>query len=103
MIRRCDFRNPQSRGNIKGACIQACGTLEITDTRLHAGPGTVAIDLHKLPKRNDPVVHMRGGSIQTEGDGKVAAAVGAGVLELHDVLVNGVATSHRYVFEDKKQ
>jgi hypothetical protein len=103
VIRRCDFRNPQSRGNIKGACIQACGTLEIIDSRLHAGPGTVAIDLHKLPKRNDPVVHMRGGSIQTEGDGKVAAAVGAGVLELHDVVVNGVSTSHRYVFEDKKQ
>jgi hypothetical protein len=102
-IRRCDFRNPQSRGNIKGACIQACGTLEITDTKLHAGPGTFAISLHKLDKGNDPVVRMTGGSIQTEGDGAVAGSTSSGVLELHNVMVNGVLTDHRYVFEPKKQ
>ena len=103
VIRRCDFRNPQSRGNIKGACIQACGTLEIADTKLHAGPGTFAISLHKLDKGNDPVVRMVGGSIQTDGDGAVASATSSGVLELHNVTVNGVPTDHRYVFEQKKQ
>jgi hypothetical protein len=46
---------------------------------------------------------MRGGSIQLDGDAEVALANGAGVLELHQVAVNGVTTDHRYVFEKKKQ
>jgi hypothetical protein len=103
VIRRCDFRNPKPRGKIKGACIQAGSTLRIIDTKLHAGPGTAAINLHKLEKQKDPLVRMEGGSIETEGDGAVASASSSGVLELHNVLVNGVATNHRYVFEKKKQ
>jgi hypothetical protein len=103
VIRRCEFRNPQSRGNIRGACIQAGGRLQIIDTKLHAGPGTAAIQLHKLPKGNVPMVIMQGGSIETEGDAVVAAATDGGVLELHDVMVNGVRSDHRYVFEQKKQ
>jgi hypothetical protein len=101
VIRRCDFRNPKSRGKIKGACIQAGGTLQIIDTKLHAGPGTAAIQLHQNKNRNAPFVQMQGGSIETEGDGKVASSVGDGVLELHNVMVNGVATDHRYVFQKK--
>lgn len=104
VIRRCSFRNPQSRGNIKGACIQVGGTLEIIDTALQAGPGTTAIALHKLKTQGDPFVVMRGGSIDLSGDGKVAAAGGdTGVLELHGVKVNGVVTDRRLVFEGKKQ
>lgn len=103
VIRRCDFRNPKSIGGITGACIEACGRLEIVDTRLHAGPGTVAIKLHKLKNGNDPIVHMRGGSIQLDGDAKAAAGIGPGVLELHQVAVNGVMTDRRYVFEKKEQ
>jgi hypothetical protein len=103
VIRRCDFRNPQSSGKIKGACIEASGRLEVIDTKLQAGPGTVAIKLQQPKKGKDPVVHMRGGSIQLDGDAEVALANGAGVLELHQVAVNGVTTDHRYVFEKKKQ
>lgn len=104
VIRRCTFRNPQSRGGVKGACIQASGTLEIVDTVLQAGAGTAAIALHKLKSQRDPVVRMTGGSIQLDGDAVVAASNGfGGVLELHNVVVNGVATNHRYVFEQKKQ
>jgi len=102
VIRRCEFRNPQSRNSTQGACIQAGGTLEIIDSKLHAGPGTVAIRLHQQKNSNAPFVRMQGGSIDTEGDGAVAGASAAGVLELHNVLVNGVATDHRYVFEKKK-
>jgi hypothetical protein len=101
VIRRCEFRNPQSRGDIRGACIQAGGRLQIIDTKLHAGPGTAAINLHQLSKGNPPLVVMQGGSIETEGDGIVVSANGAGVLELHNVMVNGVASDHRYVLEKK--
>jgi hypothetical protein len=103
VIRRCDFRNPQTRGETKGACIQAAGTLEIIDTKLQAGPGTSAIVVHKNSEQYDPVIHMQGGSIQLDGDAVVASANSSGVLELHDVMVNGVATNHRYVFEKKKE
>lgn len=98
IIRRCDFRNPRSSGKIKGACIEACGKLEIIDTKLQAGPGTVAIKVHKLEKQGDPVVHMRGGAIELDGDATLAAGIGSGILELHQVSVNGVTTDHRYVF-----
>lgn len=102
VIRRCEFRNPQSRNSTKGACIQVGGTLQIVDSKLHAGPGTAAITLHQGKNANAPFVQMQGGSIETEGDGVVANSSAAGVLELHNVMVNGVATDHRYVFEKKK-
>src|SRR5262249_1815164 len=101
LIRRCSFRNPISRNETQGGCIQAGGTLEIVDTKLHAGPGTAAIALSEKKNRNAPMVVMRGGSIETEGDGQGVHANASGVLELHDVMVNGVSTSHRYVFNKK--
>jgi hypothetical protein len=101
VIRRCDFRNPVSRNDTQGACIQAGGTLEIVDTTLHAGPGTAAIALSHKKGRPAPMVVMRGGSIMLEGNGAVAHANGEGVLELHDVMINGVATTKRLVFEKK--
>jgi hypothetical protein len=103
VIRRCDFRNPRSSGKIKGACIESSGRLEIVDTKLQAGPGAVAIKLQPSKKGPDPVVHMRGGSIQLDGDAELTLSNGAGVLELHQVSVNGVLTDHRYVFEKKRQ
>ena len=103
VIRRCEFRNPQSRNSTQGACIQVGGTLDIIDTKLHAGPGTVAIRLHQQKDKKAPLVRMTGGSIETEGDGAVAGANAAAILELTDVMVNGVKTTHRYVFEKKKE
>lgn len=102
VIRRSDFRNPVSRNDTQGACIQAGGTLEIVDCTLHAGPGTAAVSLSHKKDRDPPHVVMRGGAIRTEGDGRVAAANGEGVLELHNVVVNGTPTTHRYIFEKKK-
>lgn len=99
VIRRCSFQNPRSRGDAKGACIQASGTLDVIDTNLQAGPGTAAIKLHKLKGQGDPVVRMQGGSIQLDGNAVMVAATSSGVLELRNVMVNGVATDHRYVFE----
>src|SRR5262249_39519316 len=92
VIRRCDFRNPKSSGKIKGACIEAVGQVEVIDTKLQAGPGTVAIKLQPSKKGIDPVVRVRGGSIQLDGDAELAFANGAGVVELHQVAVNGVMT-----------
>jgi hypothetical protein len=103
VIRRCNFRNPISRNDTQGACIQAGGTLQIIDTKLHAGRGTAAIALSQKKDRNAPLVMMRGGSIETEGDGAVVHANASGVLELYDVMVNGVAITDRYVFEKKKE
>jgi hypothetical protein len=103
VIRRCDFRNPVSRNETMGACIQVGGTLEIVDTKLHAGPGTVAVGLSHKKDRKPPLVVMRGGSIETEGDGGVAHCNGDGVLEVYDVMINGEPTTRRYVFERKKE
>ena len=103
VIRRCDFRNPVSRNETMGACVQAGGTLEITDTKMQAGPGTVAVSLSHKKDQKPPLVVMRGGSIETSGDGAVAHCNGDGVLEVYDVMVNGKPTTHRYVFEKKKE
>ncbi|MEZ5830889.1 MAG: right-handed parallel beta-helix repeat-containing protein [Dongiaceae bacterium] len=103
VIRRCEFRNPKSRNGTQGACVQVGGTVQIFDSKLHAGPGTVAVRLHQAKKADAPYALMQGGSIETEGDGAVVGANAAGVLELRDVMVNGVATSHRYVFDKKKE
>jgi len=103
VIRHSDFRNPQTRGDTKGACIQVSGRLQVIDCKLQAGPGTAAISLHKNNQQYDPFVRMQGGSIQLDGDAAVAVASSSGVLELHDVTVNGIATTHRYVFEKKKE
>lgn len=103
VIRRCDFRNPVSRNDTMGACIQAGGTLEILDTKLQAGPGTVAVSLSHKKDRKPPLAVMRGGSIETSGDGAVAHCNGDGVLEVYDVMVNGKPTTHRYAFEKKEK
>lgn len=102
VIRRCDFRNPVTRNETMGACVQAGGTLEVIDTRMQAGPGTVAVSLSNKKNQKPPHVVMRGGSIETTGGGKVAHCNGDGVLEIYDVMVNGKLTTHRYVFEKKK-
>ena len=103
VIRRCDFRNPVSRNETMGACVQAGGTVEITDTKMQAGPGTVAVSLSYKKDQKPPLVVMRGGSIETSGDGAVAHCNGDGVLEVYDVMVNGKPTTHRYVFEKKRE
>jgi hypothetical protein len=102
VIRRCDFRNPVTRNETMGACVQAGGTLEIIDTRMQAGPGTVAVSLSNKKNQKPPHVVMRGGSIETTGGGKVAHCNGDGVLEVYDVMVDGKLTTHRYVFKKKK-
>ena len=103
VIRRCDFRNPVSRNDTMGACIQTGGTLEILDTKLQAGPGTVAVSLSYKKDQKPPLAVMRGGSIETSGDGAVAHCNGDGVLEVYDVTINGKPTTHRYVFEKKEK
>jgi hypothetical protein len=103
VIRRCDFRNPVSRNDTMGACVQAGGTLEILDSRLQAGPGTVAVSLSHKKDRTPPKVIMRGGVIETADKDDVAHGNGDGVLELYDVLVNGVPATRRHVFEKKQE
>ncbi|HJR22529.1 MAG TPA: right-handed parallel beta-helix repeat-containing protein [Dongiaceae bacterium] len=102
VIRRCDFRNPVTRNETMGACVQAGGTLEIIDSRMQAGPGTVAVSLSNKKNQKPPLVVVRGGSIETKGDGAVAHCNGDGVLEVYDVMVNGKMTTRRYVFKKKK-
>jgi hypothetical protein len=92
-----------SRNDTMGACIQAGGTLEILDTKLQAGPGTVAVSLSHKKDQKPPLAVMRGGSIETSGDGAVAHCNGDGVLEVYDVMINGKPTTHRYVFEKKEK
>lgn len=103
VIRRCDFRNPVSRNETMGACVQAGGTLEILDTKMQAGPGTVAVSLSNKKNQKPPLVVMRGGSIETAEPDGVAHCNGDGVLEVYDVMINGKLTTRRYVFEKKKK
>jgi hypothetical protein len=103
VIRRCDFRDPVSRNGTMGACVQTGGTLEIVDTRMQAGSGTVAVSLSHKKSQKPPLVVMRGGSIDTAEPDGVAHCNGDGVLEVHDVMVNGKLTTHRYVFEKKEK
>jgi hypothetical protein len=99
VIRRCDFKNPQTRAGTKGACIQVGGTVDIVDTTLHAGGDTAAISVHKLDNREAPVVRMHGGAITLENNGAEVRATSSGVLELHDVAVNGTLTNRRFDFK----
>jgi hypothetical protein len=85
-----------------GACVQAGGTLEILDTRMQAGPGTVAVSLSNKKGQKPPLVVMRGGSIETAEPDGIAHCNGDGVLEVYDVMVNRKLTTHRYVFEKKE-
>jgi hypothetical protein len=103
VIRRCDFRNPVSRNETMGACVQVGGTVEIIDTRMQAGPGTVAVSLRYKKDQDPPRVVMRGGSIETSEEEGLAHCNGDGVLEVHDVMINGKRTTHRYVFEKKEK
>ena len=103
VIRRCDFRNPVSRNKTMGACVQAGGTLEILDTRMQAGPGTVAVSLSNKKNQKPPLVVMRGGSIEIVDADGIAHCNGDGVLEVYDVMINGKRTTHRYVFKKKEK
>lgn len=99
VIRRCDFRNPVTRGKNHGACIQASGRLEVIDTKLQAGPEQAAFHLNKLKSGNPPVVRMIGGSIQLDGDARLARSAPGGTLELQNVTVNGELRTETIVFK----
>jgi hypothetical protein len=89
LIRDCDFREPVSRGNSAGCCIQVTGQCEVVDTKLQAGDGTFAFGLNKLKSMEPPVIRMRGGSIELRNGATLAHSNVTGVIELHDVAVNG--------------
>jgi len=99
VIRRCEFRNPMTRGKNRGACIQVAGTVEVIDSKLQAGAGQAAFNLIKLKKGNLPVVRMVGGSIQLDGDAKLARSIQGGTLDLQNVAVNGEIRTEKLVFE----
>lgn len=89
VIRDCDFREPVSRGNTAGCCVQVTGQCEILDTKLQAGDGTFALGLNKLKSGEPPIIRMRGGSIELKGGATLARSNARGMIELHDVAVNG--------------
>ncbi|MBI2257161.1 MAG: hypothetical protein HYU58_21250 [Proteobacteria bacterium] len=89
LIRDCDFREPVSRGNAAGCCVQVTGQCDIVDTKLQAGEGTFAFGLNKLKSSEPPMIRMRGGSIELRDGATLAHSNASGVIELHDVAVNG--------------
>ncbi|MDY0872563.1 hypothetical protein [Dongia rigui] len=89
LIRDCDFREPVSRGNSAGCCVQVTGQCEIVDTKLQAGDGTFAFGLNKLKSMEPPVIRMHGGAIDLRQGATLAHSNATGVIELHDVAVNG--------------
>lgn len=96
VIRDCSFTKPTTRGSTSGACVQASGTLEITNTKFQAGKGTSAIALHMLDKNKPPHVRIKGGSIQLDDTAALATTNGIATLELQDVLVNGEKRTQVY-------
>ena len=89
VIRDCDFRQPVNRGNSEGCCIQVTGQCDVVDTKLQAGDGTFAFGLNKLKSSEPPVIRMHGGAIDLQGTAALAHSNASGVIELHDVAVNG--------------
>jgi hypothetical protein len=89
VIRDCDFREPVSRGNSAGCCVQVTGQCDVVDTKLQAGGGTFAFGLNKLKSMEPPVIRMHGGSIELRQGATLAHSNATGVIELHDVAVNG--------------
>jgi hypothetical protein len=96
VIRDCSFSNPRTRGGTSGACVQASGTLEITNSKFQAGKGTSAIALHMLGKDKPPHVRIKGGSIQLDDTAALATTNGIATLELQDVSVNGEMRTQVY-------
>jgi hypothetical protein len=92
-IRRCNFKASKPVAHFTSGCVQASGRVQITDTVMEAGPGTVALHLHMIPKHDTPTVEMIGGAI-TLHDG-ASLAQGSGVLDLKNVAVNGETKTQR--------
>lgn len=98
-IRDCSFKNPVSRGDTRGACVQASGNLEIVNSTFQAGKDTTALALHTLKGGKPPVVRMTGGAVQLDDGAALASANGKATLELSDVVVNGETRSGTFELE----
>ena len=92
-IRRCSFKSPRPVAHFTSGCVQAAGRVEIVDTTMEVGPGTVAIHLRQIPKHGVPTVEMTGGSINLHEGARLA--VGNGILDLKNVAINGEMKTQR--------
>jgi len=95
LIRNCSFKSVSPVGGFTTGCVQASGRLEIVDTKMEVGPGTCAIELHKLPQQGAPSAKITGGSITIHDGGKLVVGVPGGVLELNNVAINGETKTQR--------
>ncbi|WP_374651099.1 right-handed parallel beta-helix repeat-containing protein [Dongia sp.] len=100
LIRDCTFRQPVTRAGTEGCCIQVSGLCDIVNTTLQVGDGTFALGFNKLKRGDTPVIRMHGGAIELSADGGLARGNATGILELHDVAVNGETRSGSHHLEN---
>jgi hypothetical protein len=99
VIRGSSLLAPRSRGTTSGACIQAVGTVDIHDSKFEASaPDTEVFNLQR--KKEPGIIRVFGGSVNVGNGAKLATGQPGGILELHDVAVNGTTRNERYVFSD---
>jgi hypothetical protein len=93
VIRRCNFKASKPVASWTSGCVQSSGRVQIIETTMEAGPGTVAIDMHQLANNESPNVQVTGGSITIHEGARLVG--GKGVLDLKDVTVNGELKTQR--------
>jgi hypothetical protein len=99
VVRRSAFRSPKTRGKTSGTCVQAIGSVELHDCEFEVGAGCAAFNFER--KKETPIIKMFGGSVQLKDGARLAGGQPGGILELHDVSVNGTTRNQRYVITDK--
>lgn len=86
-IVRSHFGGPRKTGGDRGSCIWCAGTADLLDCSFQAGPDA-AIFAFGESTSELPRIRVFGGEIRTEG-GAALLIEQPGILELHDVAVNG--------------
>lgn len=87
LIRRSRITGPRKTGGDRGSCIWCGGKVDLLDTSLQAGSGAAIFAFGESTSQL-PLIRMFGGEIRMDGDAALAVEQ-PGILELHEVVVNG--------------
>jgi parallel beta-helix repeat protein len=95
VLRRCTVRSPRRSGRLAPACIEAHGRAELAGCQLQAGQDASVFRFSESAE-GAPLLRVHGGAIRLDGNARLVTGAPSGVVELHDVAVNGEMRSGRY-------